>query len=248
MERKHRHYGSEEATVSSESPLFEVVQDGYRLFKQGRTDHAVCDCCMDTKTRKEFFSFSQAELPLEYLNQWFDAAAETPMPKAAWRFVLPRIMEVLASGEDPSRIGPEVALHRFETGKPEHWTTEEWNVLDMFQRLMLRHIELRNEDCLDDIVCMFASAGWNPEDLFSQILELPTDLLVRKLWSDWCEHHYPSIWVSAFWRDESQAWKFYGSQELLEKVSNFALSENTAPDLAEKAMAVADTIFMKKAP
>ena len=193
MAAKHKQQDLIEAKIPRENPLYEVVQDGYRLFKQGRTEHAICDCCMSAKARKEFFSLSQSELPLKHLNQWFDAAADAPMPKAAWRFVMPRIMEVLASGEDSSRIGPEVALNRFDTGNPEHWTTEEWNTLDRFQRLLLNNINLRNDDCLDDIVCIFANADWNVDDLFAQVLALPTELLVNTLWSDWCEYHHPSI-------------------------------------------------------
>lgn len=240
-----KHQKQPNGKIGENSPFFDVIQDAYRLFKQGPTEHAICDCCIDDKTRNEFFSFSQQQLPLEHLNSWFDAAAEIPMPKAAWRFVLPRIMEVLASNEDPSRIGIEVSLNRFETGNPDNWTKEEWDVLDKFQRLLLANIDLRNEDCLDDVICMFACAGWSSDDLFSQVLELPTDRLVNKLWSDWCEHHYPSIWVTTFWKNESEAWSFYGSEALLEKVTNFALEQSTMPKVALKAMAVADTIFVK---
>ena len=57
-------------------------------------------------------------------------------------------------------------------------------VLDEFQRLFLSIPDLRDDDCLDDILCMFAIAGWDINDLFTQILEWPTDKLVKKLWKD----------------------------------------------------------------
>jgi hypothetical protein len=149
-------------------------------------------------------------------------------------------LEVLASGEDPATVALEVSLSRFDTGNSKNWSSEEWAVLNEFQKQFLLQTDLRPDECLDDTLCMFASAGWSTEDLFSQVLNLPTDRLVNKLWSDWCEYHCPSIWVTAFWDDETAPRKFYCSEELIEKISNFALDDTTTSELAKKAMAISD--------
>jgi len=80
---------------------------------------------MYPKIRKDFFNHGQADIPLNYINDWFFAAADIPLNKDKWRFVLPRILEVLASGEEPSSsIGIEVSLSRFATGDKKNWSEQ----------------------------------------------------------------------------------------------------------------------------
>ena len=227
--------------ISSDNSFYDVIQRAYQAFKQPPTnDHGVCDCCMDPEVQKDFFNHGQAGLPMIYLNDWFFAAADTPLNKSTWRFILPRVLEVLASGEDPSTTALEISLNRFPTGDPSNWNNEEWMVLDEFQRLFLSTSDLRDDDCLDDILCMFAQASWDINDLFTQILDWPTDKLVKKLWKDWCDFKNPNIWITAFWNSSTKAREFYSSEKMQTKVIDFALADNTPPELAEKAMAVSN--------
>lgn len=228
--------------VDSDSPFYDLVQIAYRVFKQAPTEHGVCECCMYRKIRNDFFNHGQANLPLHYVQDWFFAAADIPLNKSAWRFVLPRILEILASGQEPSNIGIEVSLSRFDTGNASNWSKEEWAVLDAFQKLFLSESQQRIDDRLDDAVCMFASAGWSSDDLFSQVLEWPAENLVAKLWEDWCNYPNPNIWITAFWNSEQEPRAFYTSQALQEKITNFALCENTASNLSKKAIEVSDLI------
>ena len=232
--------------VDADSPFYELIQEAYRVFKQSPTEHGVCECCMYPEIRKDFFNHGQADIPLSYINDWFFAAADIPLNKDKWRFVLPRILEVLASGEEPSSsIGIEVSLSRFATGDKKNWSEQEWAILDKFQRLFFTHFETVYDDCLDDIVCMFSIGGWSTESLFDQLYKLPIEKLVNYLWRDWCSYPNPNIWITPFWDNESIPWQFYTSDKLLDKITEYALNSKTPPELSEKAMAVSDLINSK---
>lgn len=245
MKSDLKHQKGPTGKIRADNPFFNLIPKAYRVFKQAPTEHGVCECCMCPKIRKDFFSHGQENLPLSYIEDWFFAAADIPLDKSSWRFVLPRILEVLASGEEPSSTGIEVSLSRFETGNPYNWSNEEWAVLDEFQKLFLTQANLWPDECLDDILCMFATAGWQAEDLFSQVLEWPTDKLVKQLWKDWCDFANPDIWITAFWDYSYVPRQFYSSAAMLEKVTNYALAESTPPELSEKAIAVSDLMNMQ---
>lgn len=228
--------------IGKENLFHDLIQEAYKVFKQSPTEHGVCDCCMSPKIRNDFFNHKQEDIPLEYINDWFFAAADMPLSKDKWRFVLPRILEVLASGEEPSTTGIEVSLNRFSTGDIKNWNNEEWSVLDNFQRLFLVNSETIYCDPLDDIVCMFSNAGWPTMDLFTQISEWSTETLVNRLWNDWCRFPNPSIWITAFWEDEFMPRAFYTSDELLDRIVDYALHDETPHDLSEKAISISDLI------
>ena len=153
--------------VDKENLFYDLIQEAYVVFSQPPTEHRVCDCCMCPKIRKDFFNHKQKDIPLDYINDWFFAAADIPLSKDKWRFVLPRILEALACCEEPSTTGIEVSLSRFSTGDKKNWNDEEWSVLDKFQRLYLSHSHSHShshseqvyDDNIDDIICMFANAG-----------------------------------------------------------------------------------------
>ncbi len=226
------------------NPFYDLIQRAYHVFNQAPTEHGVCDCCMYPEIRKDFFNHGQANLPLNYIQDWFFAAAEIPMKKSSWRFVLPRTLEILASGQEPSNTGIEVSLSRFETGDPNNWSSEEWAVLDEFQKLFLTRFDLVYDEFLDDIICMFATAGWKIESLFTQVFEWPTEKLVKQLWKDWCNYPNPDIWITAFWSDDAAPKNFYCSKELIEKITSYALDESTPSELSEKAIAVSDLMLI----
>ena len=228
--------------VGIDSPFYELIQEAYRVFKQSPTEHGVCNCCMCPEIREDFFNHGQKNIPLSYINDWFFAAAENPLSKDKWRFILPRVLEVLASGEEPSSVGIEVSLSRFATGDKNNWDDEEWAVLDKFQRTFLSHSGFIYDDYIDDIICMFANAGWPVQDLFAQLHEWPMEKLVTKLWKDWCNFPNPNIWITAFWEYAYIPRQFYTSDKMFVKITDYALDNKTPPELSEKAMAVSDLI------
>lgn len=236
------------AKIAPDHPFFGIIEDAYRVFAGAQpTETGVCEgCCMEPEIEADFFGPPIREMPLHYLQDWFFAAydPEAGVPRETWRYLLPRVLEVLAADVDPASVGLEVSLNRFQTGNRENWSAEEWDVLDRFQRAFLDREIHRTLGYLDDTLCMFGIAGWPLEDLFEQVAAAPDDVLTRRFWNDWCVGR-PTIWITAFWEagGNSEAFAFYTSEALYRRFATLADAEGIAPELAEKALAVSLVIL-----
>ena len=236
-------------------PFFDVVTDAYRAFDYPVPRSLdVCEgCCMEPTIEADFFTPPIAELPLAYLQDWYSAAYDPKgVSKETWGYLLPRILEVLAAGEDVANVGLEVSLSRFATGDASNWSDAEWRVLDLFQRMYLDRAVKDDTECLDDVVCMFALGGWSLPDLFAQITAMPTEALVRRFWNDWCRNSAPgreTVWITAFWdgTGRSAAFEFYTSPIMHSRFERFAFREDAGTELSEKALAVLSVIERSRA-
>ncbi|MFK4002675.1 hypothetical protein [Qipengyuania sp. NPDC077563] len=244
------------AKVEEDNPFFDIIGDAYRIFSRAKPDSTeVCQtCCMDGAIEADFFNPDIADLPLDYVQDWYFAAHRLPeIAKSTWAYLLPRVLEILACHCDVASVGPEVALQRFETGNPENWTGEEWDVLDRFQRLYLR-LQLERSrpfnispQPLDEAMCMFAAGGWPVAKLVEQIDHAPDEVLAARFHYDWCECQRPgeaSISISALWPDQKniEVWDYYVSPRLHDRMAALGLSETADPEIAGKAFRVASLI------
>ncbi|UWQ78410.1 hypothetical protein K3725_13975 [Leisingera sp. S132] len=233
------------ATLPADHEFAELIAEAYRVFAAPKpAETGVCKgCCMDPSIEADFLVPDIADLPLHFLQDWYFAAVSDAFGQNIWRYLLPRVLEVLASGEELAYVGLEVSLNRFPTGDAARWKAAEWAVLDKFQRMYLDWAVRQGEDCLDDVLCMFGIAGWRLEDLFAQVLDIPAETLAERLWRDWCIGR-PSIWITAFWDNggNSAAFAFYTSPVLYWRMADLALDDRTRPEIAEKALAVAGVI------
>lgn len=222
-------------------PFYDLIEESYRVFARPKPqDVDVCtECCMSKAMAADFFRPDIAELPLEYLTEWFGAACATEgVRQDIWTYLLPRTLEVLAAGVEPNYVGVEISLSRFDTGNPAHWSHEQWNVLDRFQRQFLQTVTSRYHS-LDDTLCMFRLGGWQLSDLLAQVLAMPEDEIVGRLWQDWCDGYdaYGCVWKSAFWKkdDEASVSAFYKSDALRDRIEAIALCDSIPTALAKKA-------------
>ena len=236
------------AKVSAGHPFFDLIEEAYRVFDYPTpSSTGVCQyCCMNSKIEADFFNPPIRQLPLEYIQDWYWAAYEEKgVPKATWAYLLPRLLEILAAGEDLSTNALEVGLSRFDTGNSKNWSTKEWAVLDRFQRMFLQHSIENGVDHLDDVICMFKLGGWPLDELLDQIEAIPSEKLAICLWKDWCAWRaegQEDVWMTAFWEDEADRAKmhdFYLSDRLYDKINALAVDVDTDPELAIKALAVA---------
>ena len=237
-----------QAKVSAGHPFFEVIEEAYRVFNYPKpASTEVCQhCCMDPEIEADFFNPPIRQLPLEYVRDWYEGAYDptTGVAKATWAYLLPRLLEILAAGEEVASVGLEVSLKRFDTGNPENWSAAEWMVLDRFQRMFLQHQIDITKHHLDDVICMFRLGGWSLDDITAQVEAAASETLAARLWHDWCAGYLPdrdSIWVTTFWEDEDskKILDFYVSDRLYEKMEALALDDDVKPDLAVKASIVA---------
>jgi hypothetical protein len=239
-----------QAKLAPDDPWFALIEQAYRVFDHPKPSSTeVCKrCCMEPEIEDDFFNPPIRELPLRYVQDWFQAAYDPPaIAKGTWAYLLPRILEILAAGKDPASVGLEVSLSRFETGNRANWSSNEWKVLDRFQREFLRRKVAGGSDDLDGVLCMFRLAGWPLADLLDQVASMPTALLAERFWRDWCEGRVAGregVWITAFWEtpDNSKVFEFYTSPSMLERFSALALSDDADPELAAKGMEVAAII------
>jgi len=239
------------AKIPTDHPFFDIISEAYRVFARYKPKSLeVCEgCCMDADIEADFFNPQIDELPLHYLQDWYFAAYDPKgVAKSTWGYLLPRILEILALGEDVSNVALEISLNRFETGNRDNWTSEEWQILDEFQRhFLLREIESTTVNYLDDTICMFRLAGWPLEDLLDQVVSNSDVILAQRFWNDWCNGVVPgreSIWITAFWDspDKTTVFDFYTSTALYTRMVNLGFADDTEPEISTKALAVASVI------
>lgn len=236
--------------LSGDSPFTPIIEQAYEVFKGFRpSDTETCECCMDNNIRKDFFNHPPQDIPLNYVQDWFFGAVDPPISKGLWRFLLPRILEILACREDPAMVALEVSLSRFPTGDQSQWSDQEWSVLDRFQRMYLDECEtVCPGTMVDDVLCMFALAGWPIDALFEQVFEWPEEKLLRKLEEDWLSwnRHGGSVWVTAFWDDEQKARQLWSSPKLEKRLLDIAMSDQTQPERAAVAFRLCDVLLDNK--
>lgn len=235
--------------VSETNPFYDLIQRAYDVFDGPRpTDDYVCNCCMEPDIQSDFLKHTARDIPDRYLIDWYQAAVRTDqnsnlyVSQSLWRHLLPRVLESLAANIEISLCGKEVLLSRFPTGDRSLWFSAEWDIIAGFQNLYLDQFPFDNEwEPLDDTLCMFANGAWDADLLFDQVLHWPTDRIVQQFWRDWCAPPIRtySIWITAFWKDKTTPLRFYTSQELQQRIEEYAFHEHTKPEMAEKALHVA---------
>lgn len=236
-----------EIRLPDDSPFAPIIAQAYEVFKGSKpVDTEACECCMEDSIRNDFFNHPPHDLPYYYVRDWFFAAVDYPISKRLWRFLLPRILEILACGEDPAMVALEVSLSRFPTGDRAQWSDQEWRVLDRFQRLLLKECETaRPDDMVDDVLCMFALAGWPADELFGQFFDWPEDMLLRKLERDWLSWggQGGSVSVTHFWNDMPKARQHWSSPKLEKRLLDIAMNDQTPPERAALAFRLCDVLL-----
>ncbi|MEM7303590.1 MAG: hypothetical protein AAF468_21125 [Pseudomonadota bacterium] len=127
-----------------------IVDEAYEVFGSYKPNlplHSCgCDMCVPPEMQKEIISTPLRDLPLGLLQSWEESAAANASVAAddnfdlgeAWslevRAFLPRIMQALAEGEEPSTLGIENA---FRTAAQADWTM--WP--DQERKLLARFAE-----------------------------------------------------------------------------------------------------------
>lgn len=246
-----------EAKIQPGHPFFAIIEEAYRVFAAPPPSRlGVDDSFMEAAVRREIMTVAIGELPYRHVRDWYFAEVDPAgVPRSTWGYLLPRVLEILAADRPVSEISLEISLARFETGNPANWSAAQWSVLDRFQRLYLLRAMGQREasaiylsgDGLDAVLCMFRLGGWPLDRLLEQLDAMPDALLAERLWRDWCEGSPPgreAISLTSFWPDnavdEVRTW--YTSPRLRVRMEALAFANDTPPDLAEHALAVAEVI------
>ena len=242
-----------DAKLTPDSPFFDLIEFAYEAFKTPVPDDldACTECCITPEIEQSIRMRDISDLPLQHLRDWMGAAKpHAGVGLEIWRYLLPRVLETIAYGEEPKVTGYELSLSIHDTGNEALWSSEQWSVLDQFQRQYLRHIvestEVSSVPELDEILCMFANGGWPLESLIEQILTMKHERLVERLWIDWCREVYEpgSISTTCFWevRDKSTIDAFHRSPELKGAIGSVAQSAQADDDMKRKASTILETL------
>lgn len=222
--------------IEPEHPLFSLVERGYAVFKyQSPNNLGVCTtCCMCPLEVQDMLQAQVHEIPLLSIDRWYMAALSGTLTREVWGYLMPRILEILATGKEVCSLGNEIVLARFSTGNATLWRPEEWSVLADFQQQHLRwSVGVRPHE-MDTNLCMYNLGGWPLAGLWEQVLKWPDGLLVEALWESWWRLGYIERSVTSFWPNEKkeQITALYSGPELRERVESIALSTSKSADKA----------------
>lgn len=183
----------------------QLVDDAWRVMDGPvPSSHQACTaCCMTPENDALFFRTPRRALPVTFFDDWYSAAFSAPAAPELRRYLLPRVLELMAQGVSLG-LGTELMLYRFDTGVPDLWSPAEQEVIARFVRLFLDLQAVPDSPwgCLDDVLCMFALAGHDMEPLLAQVRAWPDAALVTKLHADWCRSGGLWLWHTAFWNSK----------------------------------------------
>lgn len=228
-----------------------AIDEAWRVFDiPAPATTGVCQhCCMDPKIEADFLNRTARDLPLDYVRDWYFAAFADDISHNHVAWFLPRVMELLADGQEFAHAGDEVAFQRLpRTGFPDRWPERQVAAVNRFA---LAYLEMKLATDtplgwgeLDHLLCMFGEGGIDIAPLLDRLDALSDDDLASLLHRTWVYEHSGSIPFDAFWSREparTMAWNWYTSAALMERMERAALSGN------EKALDVHSVIATARA-
>jgi hypothetical protein len=227
--------------------LAETVREAYRVFKRPKpATLGVCrGCCMYPEIEADFLNHEPKDLKEHYVEDWFFAAEAEDFGKPIMAWVLPRMLEIMATGGMVASVGDEAAFGRVGRAGAADWRDEERAVLQgFFSALLARVIEdpERAMMQLDDLLCCVGEARMEVTPLIAELEALDDKALTELFWAD------------VFWsesRQRREVWDWYTSARLADRFLAYGAGgvpgkgadraiRNCALRIAETIMAASD--------
>lgn len=231
--------------------LTAAIDEAWRVFDiPAPATTGVCEyCCMDPEIEADFLKRKARDLPADYVRDWYFAACADGLSHDHIAWFLPRVMEMLAAGDEVAAVGHEVVFQRLpRTGFPDRWPPAEVAAVQGFARafmaaLLADGIPKADSD-IDSWLCTFGLGGIDLDPLLRLLDALPDDTLAEKLHRMWWHRTWGEISVDAFWEEgpaKTQAWAWYTSAHLMARMERAAMAGN------EKALDVHSVIATARA-
>lgn len=213
-----------------------AIDHAWRVFDLPAPDTTgVCEnCCMDAAIEANFLKTGARDLPSAYVRDWYFAAYADGISHDHIAWFLPRVMEMLANGEEVAVVGHEVVFGRLPlTGFPDQWRTDEVEAVNrfalaFFEAMLVEPSPAFMQD-LDSWLCMIGQGGIDIEPVLRRMDALPDDDLAGLLHHDWFIRGHGSIHFDAFWDTEparTLVWNWYTSADLLARLERAAMAGN----------------------
>lgn len=162
--------------VGPDTAFHDVIEAAYRVFSAPRPVHlGVCTCgmCMGPDAATRLLATPSRQWTLADIWSWSESV-EQALDLQVWTWLLPRFLEVIASGETCNQYRPELSLARWPTGQPAQWSDKQWAVLERFKGLLLeRAMQRRFGPSMFEELRLMIYGGWSAHDIAMQAAEHP---------------------------------------------------------------------------
>ncbi|MCU4652609.1 hypothetical protein N8I71_07180 [Roseibacterium sp. SDUM158016] len=245
--------------VASGGPFHRLVEEAYRRFDRPAPRHAPgCSCalCADRAQARLLSGRAARDWTSEDVTAWLARAAGeergrsgiqvvSRTDRAVFRFLLPRILEMLAAGHLPQGEDLGRAMAQFAPGRADSWPEAEWAFLQRFAGQMLDRAII-DEDWplgLFETMQLLSDGGWPLQRLLRQAMadpELPAAL--SRLWGRAGRRDtlFPGTWSTGAGRMLCET---FVSPLMVERIMNFAMADGTTADEYDAAMRAADRLL-----
>lgn len=204
--------------------LIAALGVAWRVFdRPAPANLGVCTaCCMAPALAAEILATPARALTPHHLREWLAAAYDNRPERAPLLWLLPRMFELLAEGQEISHLGPEVVLARLPaTGFPESWPQDEVDAVQSFC-LALFDQKLAAREGIDGWLCMIARSGLDIRPFLDRLWALPDADLAALLDACWIKPGpVGRIPFTAFWSDvpaRAEVWAWYTAPELASRL------------------------------
>jgi hypothetical protein len=213
-----------------------AIDEAWRVFDMpAPATTGVCEhCCMWPEIEADFLKMDARDLPANYVRDWYFAAFADGINHDHIAWFLPRVMEMLAAGEEVASVGNDIAFQRLpRTGFPGAWDRSEVLAVQRFANAFFAAL-LSGEvpDTAPEIdrwLCTFGIGGVDVRPLLALLDDLTDDRLIEVLHREWIHPYAHFVGVSAFWEDSlvrKEVWDWFTSRALLERMEEAAMAGN----------------------
>ncbi|MDG4649326.1 hypothetical protein P6F26_12800 [Roseibacterium sp. SDUM158017] len=237
-----------------------LVDEGYRLFERPAPRHVPgCSCalCADAGMARALFGRGARAWGHEDIVQWCARATRVAgdgrggaevvsrTDRAVFRFLLPRVLEAVASGAVSHDGAIPRALALFAPGRAAGCSPAERALLTRFAGLLLDRA-MQDPDWPENVLetlHLLASGGWPLQPLLRHALsdpDLPAAL--ARIWGRPGRRDtlFPGNWQAGAAAALCEA---FVTSMMVERMMNYAMADDTPPDEVDAAMRTADLLI-----
>jgi hypothetical protein len=240
-------------------PLHRLVERSYRAFDRPAPRHVPgCGCafCTDRATARMLAGRTARDWTAEEVRGWIERVARVEpgrtglqvasrTDRAVFRFLLPRMLELLAAGAMPDDPATSTVFAQFEPGRLAASGPGARAIMPRFAALLLDRALHDPDWPLDVVSCLrlLAIGGWALPSLVHQALsdpDLPASL--ARAWSrtQRTDALFPGAWPTGSLPVLRAA---FITPFMVERMMNFAMAEGTPSHEMDDAMRAADMIL-----
>lgn len=250
---------SRSSRVALNDPCHRLIEQAYRVFERPSPRHVPgcrCALCSDPDRARRTVSIAARDWTAEDVLGWVAGAAApdtgrasvkvvSRTDRAVFRFLLPRVLEMIAAGVLPMDGTTARALAQFAPARLARHATAEQIVMHRFGALVLDRAihDAEWPQTAIGTLQMLACGGWSVPCLLRQSLNDPD--LPAALARSWGRAGRREPLLSGGWPAGSVGAVRAAllTPLMVERMMNYAMADGTSPEETDAAMRAADLIL-----